>query len=167
MWNPDHQFWLNVRTYFSSKILTVKLHRYKDWSKYLPFFGKIPLWREIIHDVYYGYKWTNFVRWLDIYQWETASHSSVSYGKSPFTEKNIIPINYCWNISKKVTLPVSYGILNPMVNWFTYDILTPGSIFHMLIWPQGQFFIIVFCTPLMVNWPPPHISTKREEFIIP
>ena len=35
--------------------------------------------------------------------------------------------------------PVSYGILNPMVNWtqgrFTYDILTPGSIFHMLFWP--------------------------------
>jgi hypothetical protein len=33
---------------------------------------------------------------------------------------------------------LSYGILNPMVNWtrgrFTYDILTPGSIFLMVIW---------------------------------
>jgi hypothetical protein len=48
--------------------------------------------------------------------------------------------------------PVPYGILNPMVNWtrgrFTYDILTPGSIFHMVFWPWGQFFVIVFWTPL-------------------
>ena len=43
-------------------------------------------------------------------------------------------------------IPVSYGILNPMVNW-TYDILTPGSIFLMVFWPQGQCFVIVFWTP--------------------
>jgi hypothetical protein len=55
------------------------------------------------------------------------------------------------NIIGKST-PVSHGILNPMVNWtrgrFTYDILTPGSIFHMVFWPRGQFFVIVFWTPL-------------------
>jgi hypothetical protein len=48
----------------------------------------------------------------------------------------------------RIPEPVSYGILNPMVNWtrgrFTYDILTPGSIFLMVFWPRGQFFVIVF-----------------------
>ena len=40
---------------------------------------------------------------------------------------------------------------------FPYGILTPGSIFcHCIL------------NPFMVNWPPPPlISTKREEFIIP
>jgi len=50
-----------------------------------------------------------------------------------------------------LSLPVSYGILTPMVNWpqgqFTYDILTPGSKYHIVFWPQGQFFAIVFWTP--------------------
>jgi hypothetical protein len=29
---------------------------------------------------------------------------------------------------------------------FTYDILTPGSIFHMVFWPWGQFFVVIFWT---------------------
>ena len=56
-----------------------------------------------------------------------------------------------YSIDFRKLKPLSYGILNPMVNWtrgwFTYDILTPGSIFLMVFWPRGQFFVIVFWTP--------------------
>jgi hypothetical protein len=51
----------------------------------------------------------------------------------------------------------SYGILNPMVNWtrgwFTYDILTPGSISLMVLTP-GSIFCHCILNPLMVNWTP-------------
>jgi hypothetical protein len=39
------------------------------------------------------------------------------------------------------------GRFSPITCRFTYDILTPGSIFLMVFWPQGQFFVIVFWTP--------------------
>jgi hypothetical protein len=72
-------------------------------------------------------------------------------------------LSFLWQ-SKFTPIWPSRCILNPMVNWtrgrFTYDILTTGSIFLMVFWPRGQFFVIVF-------WTPPLISTKREEFIIP
>lgn len=48
--------------------------------------GQFPLWRQIIHDVYYGYNCdigTNLYVWLDIYPWKTSSCKTVFYGLSP------------------------------------------------------------------------------------
>jgi hypothetical protein len=75
-------------------------------------------------------------------------HEGVMTTYFRFVNKRAI---YRLGIFSLAHVPVSYGILNPMVNWtrgrFTYDILTPGSIFLMVFWPRGQFFVIVLWTP--------------------
>jgi hypothetical protein len=77
---------------------------------------------------------------------------NLPWGGSKYNDKKLTPGILCSKIcfkqscysfcnKKKVTfiklVPVSYGILNPMVNWtrgrYTYDILTPGSIFLMVV----------------------------------